>query len=689
MGMAASQARYLALSARKTKTEYEGQQLNQQRLNLANQSADLFNQMLTMSVPTCPDSNDFTKLQYSWSDGINDEVISDYYQISVPNEDFNYVVTSYHYEDVYTGQSKKMNAPEIQSTKTNAFLVNPDKDYTVKQLGYSRESTPGAGDDTYTLIVDRNGIESTHIFKRFDSTIDSVEQLDALTGRTFKAVAGDRASYVPGTRTVDQTTGEIKVTPANWSFKDDYEITVRVKNDAYDSTKKMDEMVEDSEGNLVQNTPFIYKKVTIPAGATFDQIDFTDEDQKEQIAQLKASYGDKYDLNKSYFAIPVGRVVETAEGHDNRTGAAQTDINFNVYIDDSDPPVTYYEYEGNFYEGTEINDDTEPVDVSGKNLTLSVNDENLVKDESGNPIYGFICGEDMEAAIGSQGEVARVEVRAGDKNVYYTDGTSMISAEELSAIDISNPDTSKWLDALLFHSADNNPLYSNFTAVGNCTLTPVSLEAYNGNEDLSIEIQQVLKDMNEKGNVIAYGNLSSCFDSITGEYKGGIYSFKMFDHTYYTTAADLSDAAAGAYREEATASNGIDSQNKLMYYTATYLNTKLEETKRALLETDGKGRFSSVKFEDDDTVYTLNCETITDEDAYNNAMNQYYYKQEKYDKAVADINAKTEIIQAEDRELMLRLEQLGTEQTALQTEMEACQKVIQKSIEGSFKTFGG
>ena len=127
MGMAASQARYLSLSARKTNTEYEGQQLNQQRLNLANQSADLFNQMLTMSVPTCPDSNDFTTLQYAWSDGINDEVISDYYQIATPNEEFNYVVTSYHYENVYTGQSKKMNAPEIQATHTNHFTKNLTK----------------------------------------------------------------------------------------------------------------------------------------------------------------------------------------------------------------------------------------------------------------------------------------------------------------------------------------------------------------------------------------------------------------------------------------------------------------------------------------------------------------------------------------------------------------------------------
>ena len=680
MGMAASQARYLSLSARKTNTEYEGQQLNQQRLNLANQSADLFNQMLTMSVPTCPDSNDFTKLQYSWSDGINDEVISDYYQIAVPNEDFNYVVTSYHYEDVYTGQSKKMNAPEIQSTKTNKYIVNPDKVYQVRQVAYTRESSEGAGDDSYTIIVDRNGVESTHVFRRFDSTIDAVEELDALTGRTTKAIAGDKAHYTPGTRTLDATTGQVVVTPASWKFDDDYEVTARVPNPDYDPDQEMTAIVAGR-----QNTPYMYVTTTIPAGSSFDEIDFTDENLKDQIGQLKASYGDKYDLNKSYFSFPIGRVDETADGTFD-DGTTTEDVTFSTY--DGSDGNTYYEYDGKFYNSTTAVAGNE-VDVSNIALTRRVDDSNVVLNAAGEPVYAFICGDDMDAAYGSQGEIARVEMRVGDRNVYYTDGVSMLSAEELAAIDITSLDNTQWLDDLIFHSADNDPMYSAFTAVGNCTLTEVSKEAYETNEDMAIEIQQVIKDMNENGNTVAFGNLSECFDPVTGEYVGGIYSFRMFDHTYYTTSSDLSTAAAGAYREEATATNGIDSQNKLMFYTATYLNTKIEDTKRALLESDGKGRFSRVKFEDDDTVYTLKCETITDEDAYNNAMNQYYYKQEKYDKAVADINAKTEIIQAEDRELQLRLEQLGTEQSALQTEMEACQKVVSKNIENSFKTFGG
>lgn len=69
MGMAASQARFLGLTARKTNTEYEGQQINQQRTTLSNQSANYYNQLLGMSVPTPPSIDDFTKTVYTFKDG--------------------------------------------------------------------------------------------------------------------------------------------------------------------------------------------------------------------------------------------------------------------------------------------------------------------------------------------------------------------------------------------------------------------------------------------------------------------------------------------------------------------------------------------------------------------------------------------------------------------------------------------
>ena len=108
-----------------------------------------------------------------------------------------------------------------------------------------------------------------------------------------------------------------------------------------------------------------------------------------------------------------------------------------------------------------------------------------------------------------------------------------------------------------------------------------------------------------------------------------------------------------------------------------------------MLETDGSGRFVSVRLENDSITYTLNMETVTDEIAYQDAMNQYYYENAKYDKMIQDINAKTSIIQREDQQLELRLKQLDTEQRALSTEIDAVSKVVQDNVESSFKTFGG
>lgn len=78
MGMAASQARFLGLTARKTNTEYEGQQVNQQRTALANESSGLFNKMLTLQVPIPPDTNNFYNMRYTYAVGGDSYEITNY-----------------------------------------------------------------------------------------------------------------------------------------------------------------------------------------------------------------------------------------------------------------------------------------------------------------------------------------------------------------------------------------------------------------------------------------------------------------------------------------------------------------------------------------------------------------------------------------------------------------------------------
>ena len=218
--------------------------------------------------------------------------------------------------------------------------------------------------------------------------------------------------------------------------------------------------------------------------------------------------------------------------------------------------------------------------------------------------------------------------------------------------------------------------------IGNCELNALSELT----EDQMAEIAQVIKDMQAQG---IETNLTKCFDTLDGTYNadtysGGIYSFTQNGVTYYTTYYDLAETA-----NSGTGINHIDNQQKLAYYNATYVSTKIEKTEKALLETDGQGRFTSVRIGDDTITYTLNMETITDDVAYQDAMNQYYYESAQYDKMVQDINAKTSLIQQEDQQLELRLKQLDTEQNALSTEIDAVSKVVKDNVEDSFKTFGG
>ncbi|MFR1671585.1 MAG: hypothetical protein ACLSWI_01420 [Candidatus Gastranaerophilaceae bacterium] len=136
-------------------------------------------------------------------------------------------------------------------------------------------------------------------------------------------------------------------------------------------------------------------------------------------------------------------------------------------------------------------------------------------------------------------------------------------------------------------------------------------------------------------------------------------------------------------------------------------STKTEEVKavpNCRVEKDSSGRYINITMpeldsdgnpvlDDDGNIvygptYSLTTSTATDQEKYEDAMNQYEYQKYSYDQAIQDINSKIEIIQAQDKNLELRLKQLDTEQKAISTEIDAVSKVIEKNTESSFKTFG-
>ena len=572
MGMAASQARYLALVARKSNCEYEGQQINQARTVLSNQSANLFNQMLGLQVPIPPSTQDYTKQQYSYSDGVNDYAIDSWQQLATPEEDYNYVVTYHYYEDVYTGSQKKRSDPKVQ------FASGIDA--SVEQI------------ETALRLV----------------TQTNQEYQDAKAATAdMQAEAATLSNYAD----INSFTG---VSSCEYDTETD---TYNVTQTILDMTDEGDPIYTDAGGTQYYLRNGVFYNVADDQQYTGATTDLTPSTTVQ---------GPTAFTGYSHLDTTAQETVKAAIDKLVSEGALEEDIQTdyaNVYYDAASGAIAFRSDLRNLYGGS-----------SGGTQTVL-------------PVYQT-NGDNSIAQIAGQ----------------YDTQVSALQAVEFQALQT-------YQAAVKSYESLKRPTY-----VGNCELTLLT----ELKEDQQAELKQVVADM-KKNNIDAA--ILDCFND-NGEYLGGVYQFTMNGVTYYTTFEDLNKSYSSG-----TGINQIDSQDKLSYYNASYVSTKKEETVKALLETDGNGRFTSVRFEDDSVTYTLNMETVTDDEAYQDAMNQYNYENALYDKMVQDINAKTSLIQQEDLQLELRLKQLDTEQNALSTEIDAVSKVVKDNIEDSFKTFGG
>ncbi len=591
MGMAASQARYLALVARKSNCEYEGQQINQARTVLSNQSANLFNQMLGLSVPVPPSTQDFTKTQYSFTDGINESTIDSWQQLASPEEDYNYVI-NYHYNaDVYTGSQKKMNDPKVQFSGS----IPTDSTAYAAQIAAIQEAQQEIADAQ---------VDYDEKLAAYQTKLSEASKLqsyaDSLTSANVNnATLNDDGTFTVSTTQVDDNGYLIYESAAGsglMRFYKDGNFYIRVDDGAGNYTYNLDETEDKS-----QYTPVSNQRTYTPYASLTD--------------------ADKQIMNTAIEALKAN-------------GALEDDFDINdVYYDTTNQTIAFESDLGSL---TGVGTGTKTL------LPLYYMDDPAGKEETAA----------WKSINGMNDELANLKA---------------LSDTAKARLDLAQAT----FDAM------SVPSY-----IGNCQLNALSELT----DDQMAEIAQVIKDMQAQG---IETNLTKCFDTLDGTYNadtysGGIYSFTQNGVTYYTTYYDLAETA-----NSGTGINHIDNQQKLAYYNATYVSTKIEKTEKALLETDGQGRFTSVRIGDDTITYTLNMETITDDVAYQDAMNQYYYESAQYDKMVQDINAKTSLIQQEDQQLELRLKQLDTEQNALSTEIDAVSKVVQDNVEDSFKTFGG
>lgn len=185
-----------------------------------------------------------------------------------------------------------------------------------------------------------------------------------------------------------------------------------------------------------------------------------------------------------------------------------------------------------------------------------------------------------------------------------------------------------------------------------------------------------------------YSGLSTIM-AAQGLTEGTFYMYMKNGAAYYTSEDDLNSTSFEPTEDDKVRYYGDYSFD----YQGVYKSESNVQAIAALTQ-ESSGRLSTIQVVEceDDTdlvgnTYSITTGTSDDQQAYEDAMNEYYYQKALYENEVEKINLETEKIQAEDRSLELKLNQLDTEQNAIATEMDSISKVIEDTIESVFKTF--
>ena len=155
------------------------------------------------------------------------------------------------------------------------------------------------------------------------------------------------------------------------------------------------------------------------------------------------------------------------------------------------------------------------------------------------------------------------------------------------------------------------------------------------------------------------------------------------DNAHFVLKTDVEDGNTNGISYAYLSNGNYDKSHQYKDCKLTFDPANGRITELSIPNYDGGGNIVSY------TAMKVEASSVTDELAYNEAMAQYEYEQYEYDKKQQEINAKTELIQQQDRNLELRLQRLDTQRTQITTEMDAIKKVLNDNIESSYKAFSG
>jgi len=218
--------------------------------------------------------------------------------------------------------------------------------------------------------------------------------------------------------------------------------------------------------------------------------------------------------------------------------------------------------------------------------------------------------------------------------------------------------------------------------------------AYNSHKDTDkiYHIKEVSNSENSTNSTDGYytyrSSYGDIFTVVDSEYVEAFLNAGLNADDYYQYAIKSDEKVTYRFVKRQDVEGNLNSDTRsISTSSVTTIKVKKENTiSNAKIEFDHTGRISTIT-DDEGYSHPVSATTEKDEDAYEDAYNQYEYEQYIYDQRQSEINANIKVLQAQDKSLELRLSNLDTQHSAIQTEMEAVKKVVNKNIETSFKTF--
>lgn len=735
MGMSASQARYLSLTARKSDLEFRGQQINQSRLMLSNQSANLYSSMLSMSVPTPPVETDFMKDVYSFSMNGDNTTLSSY-KLSMGKDGYGYDIL--YSKPASTQQLTASTTSEVQKSVTRkASQGSSTNSYRIKIKTSYDDSTPQPKTPNVSRLVDISNLSYSSPSGNMDKNGVGYTNFWAYLAAdgSNNTIQPKNPSYVSSGTTITNK-DKIEFGQVGNNYETPTKLTYNEKN--YNKVSQDDLM------NIF--------------GCTFDTSNtykFTDSGALKNIIGEEANLGSSSTSELSAYQFYINAdemklmVISTAASSD---GAKQN--MYNNKENGKSPTLSdnavVKEYDLAAILGLSV-DSSISIDGDQDKKVYYIDTDN--GSSSQRSYYTFSMGEADEDSCNFQYRDITDDVDGGtykiDDNALVTLDVDQLKNFGIDAnSDVSGSPTTSDKEYQYFRDSSTGDIWELCTTTSTSGTISESWKLFEPNKTATINDKEaqfidetdwptgishtqqngeydcyyVPDDTGTGGsyyliakNDFEYGNKDS-EDGITSSSNATQYeannTYKIEGMTACVVNEDnVPSTIADAYDLDdyiiyATYDDSdTDFSNPIKYYVfpkdeddanavCSYAYEKSYTGKNEILEgranilVDENGRLSKLNIAGVGT-YALEYGQEIDQDAYDEAYKEYEFKLQKYEKEIADIDAKTATIQQQDKKLELQLKSIDTEHSAIQTELEALKKVIDTNVKSSFGTFGG